>query len=86
MFRNHNVFKGDFLKIDIEILTQYIARKILYFSLFLILTISIYSCEDDPILAPNTSDDDYYGGSYGGIIDENKNQKIYLMKKNPFIF
>ena len=74
------------MKKDVKILSQNILKKILYIFLFMIITISHYACEDDPILAPNTSDDDYYGGSYGLIIDDNKNQKSYITKKNPFIF
>ncbi len=61
-------------------------KKILYLSLIVIIAITHYACEDDAILEPNPSNEDYYGSSYGSLIDEYKKQKFYLSKKNPFIF
>ena len=63
-----------------------IYKNIFYLGLVFIITVTHYACEDDAILEPNLSDEDYYGSSYGALIDDNKKQKIYLSKKNPFIF
>ena len=63
-----------------------IYKNIFYLGLICIIMVTHYACEDDAILDPNLSDEDYYGSSYGTLIDNNKKQKIYLSKKNPFIF
>lgn len=58
-------------------------RKLLYISFTIILTITHYACEDDPILEPNSSDEEYYGSSYGTLIDK---ERFNSTIENPLIF
>tara|TARA_Y100000768_G_C23842537_1_gene616872 strand:+ start:201 stop:407 length:207 start_codon:yes stop_codon:yes gene_type:complete len=58
-------------------------KKLLFISFIFIITITHYSCEDDPILEPNSTDEEYYGSSYGGLIN---NQKFNSSAQNPLIF
>ena len=59
-------------------------KKILYLSLIVIIAITHYACEDDPILEPNPSDEDYYGYyNYGELINK---QKFDSSTRNPLIF
>ena len=59
-------------------------KKLSFISFILIITVTHYSCEDDPILEPNSSDEDYYGYyNYGELINK---QKFDSSTRNPLIF
>ena len=59
-------------------------KKITYFLTISTLLLLFISCEDDPLLAPQTDSSDD-GGSYGLLI-LNEGEELDIIEDNPEIF
>ena len=59
-------------------------KKITYFLTISTLLLLFISCEDDPLLAPQTDSSDD-GGSYGLLI-LNEGEELDMIEDNPEIF